>query len=66
MGEAGDRVDERRLASSVGPDQSDQLADLHVEVDVRVGVQAAVGDREAAGLEEGHQTAVSHVRAEVG
>ena len=42
VGEAGDGVDERRLAGTVRADQPDELARLDVEVDVLVGVQAAV------------------------
>ena len=39
--EAGDRVDEGRLAGAVGPDQPDELALADLEVDVVEGVHAA-------------------------
>ena len=51
-GEAGDGVDERRLAGAVRSDQPDELAGLDVEVDAVVGGQAAVADGQLAGLQE--------------
>ena len=50
--EAGDGVDEGGLAGAVGADQADERAILDLDVDVVVGVQAAVGDGEAGGFEQ--------------
>ncbi len=52
--EAGDRVDERRLAGPVRADQPDQLAGLDFEVDVDDGVHAPERHRDPAGGEERH------------
>ena len=42
----GDRVDERRLAGAVGPDQADERARLDDDVDAVVGPQTAERDGE--------------------
>ena len=47
--EPGDGVHERRLAGAVRADQADQLARTDLEIDVDHGVDAAEGDRDAAG-----------------
>ena len=53
--EAGDAVDERRLAGAVRTDEADELALMDLEVDVVDGAQAAEGDRHAVGVEQSHQ-----------
>ena len=47
--EAGDRVDERRLAGAVGADQADELALADLEADVAQRVHAAEVDRQPLG-----------------
>ena len=51
--ERGDRVDERRLAGAVRPDQPDQLALLDDDVDLVDGAYASEADREASRGEDG-------------
>ena len=51
--EAGDRVDERRLAGAVRPDQPDQLPLLDADVDGVDGPHAPEADRKAGRGEDG-------------
>ena len=51
--EAGDGVDERRLAGAVGADQAHQLARGHLEVDFVERVDAAEGHRQPRTLRTG-------------
>ena len=57
--EAGDRVDERRLAGAVRPDQADELALLDVDVDVVDGAHAAEADGQAGGGQDGAHDALA-------
>ena len=50
--EAGDQVEQRRLAGAVRPDDAEDLALVHVEGDVRVGGQAAVALGHAFDVEQ--------------
>ena len=50
--DAGDALDERRLAGAVVPDERHDLAVAHLEVDVREGLHGAERLREVADLEE--------------
>src|SRR5919106_2055986 len=64
LGEAGDGVDEGRLAGAIGTDQPDQLPLGDAQVDTIVGAEAAVGDGEALGLQEvGHDLTSIGIRA---
>ena len=65
-GEAGERVDERRLARAVRSDQPHQLAGLDREVHVVERSQAAVGDRQSLRLEERHHASSGAPTAERG
>ena len=47
--EARDGIDERRLTRAVRPDEADQLAGLHLEIDVDHGMHAAERHRDAVG-----------------
>ena len=50
--EAGDRVDEGRLARAVRPDQADELPLPHLEIDVDHGVHTAEADRDAGRVQD--------------
>src|SRR4029079_2652299 len=54
--DAGDEVEERRLAGAVRPDHAHDLALVDVEVEPVDHAQAAEGERDALQLEQRHQT----------
>ncbi len=51
--EAGERVDQRRLAGAVRADDAEQLAGAHVERDAPERRRRAVGDLQVAHLKHG-------------
>ena len=53
--DAGDQVEERRLAGAVRPDHRDDLALLDVHVEVGDDLQPAERERDALQLEQRHQ-----------
>ena len=50
--DAGDQVEERRLARAVRPDHADDLALVHMEVELRDDAEAAEGERDRTQLQE--------------
>ena len=55
--QAGDGVEKGGLAGAVRPDQAENLALGHGQVDVAKGLQTAKALRQSAGLEQGHGAA---------
>jgi hypothetical protein len=60
--EAGDAVEQRRLARAVGADQADDLAALHAEGHVVVGHQAAEALGHVADVEQAHRASAFAAR----
>ena len=53
--EAGDHVEQRRLAGAVGTDHADDLALADGDAHVQVGLHATEADGQVVGLKHGHR-----------
>src|SRR3546814_19434603 len=64
LGDAGDGLEEGGLPGTVGAEEGEDLALLHVEVDAEEHLHAVVADLHAAGHEQRSPAAAAVVRSE--